>query len=101
MENVVTGTNDDLPVDDARTNRSHVGEAITDTRNYPAYLLIGVGLAALGLALVAAGYGFLGWALIAGTVCVVSFVVGIIAVLLERRRIKKLEGKRLSDQGGH
>lgn len=64
---------DPVHVDNERTNRSHVGEAITDGRNYPGYLLIGLGLATLGLTLVAAGYGFRGWAVIAGCVCVISF----------------------------
>lgn len=90
-----------LPVDDDRTNRSHVGEAITDGRNYPGYLLIGLGLATLGFTLVAAGYGFRGWAVIAGSVCVLSFVAGVLVFLAERRRIKRLEGEDLFDQEGH
>lgn len=90
-----------LPVDDDRTNRSHVGEAITDGRNYPGYLLIGLGLATLGFTLVAAGYGFRGWTVIAGSVCVLFFVVGALMVLAERRRIKRLEGEDLFDQEGH
>lgn len=93
--------NDDLPVDDARTNRSHVGEAVIDGRNYPGYVLIGLGLVALGLTLVAAGYGFRGWALIAAMVCAVSFGLGIFVVLMERRRVKRCEGQGLMDQEGH
>ncbi len=76
MECAVTNASESSPVDDEHTNRSHVGEAISDGRNYPGYLLIGLGLATLGLTLVAAGYGFRGWAVIAGVVCVVSFIVG-------------------------
>ncbi len=97
----VSDKDDDVPVDEDRTNRSHVGEAITDGRNYPGYLLIGLGLAALGFTLVAAGYGFRGWAVIAGSVCALSFAVGILVVLAERRRIKRLEGEDLFDQEGH
>jgi len=97
----VAETNGDLPVDDAHTNRSHVGEGIADGRNYPGYLLIGLALATLGLTLVALGYGFQGWALIAGAVCAVSLVLGVAAVLLERRRVKRLEGHNLTDQEGH
>ncbi|MCJ0905933.1 hypothetical protein [Rhodococcus sp. ARC_M6] len=97
----MSDTDGDLPTDHAHTNRSHVGEAIADERSYPGYILIGLGLAALGLALVAAGYGFRGWALIAGAVCVVSFAFGVSAVLMERRRIKRLEGRNLLDQEGH
>ncbi|MEV3976598.1 hypothetical protein AB0K68_52160, partial [Streptomyces sp. NPDC050698] len=65
----MTNASGSSPVDDEHTNRSHVGEAISDGRNYPGYLLIGLGLATLGLTLVAAGYGFRGWAVIAGAVC--------------------------------
>ncbi|MFE4503058.1 hypothetical protein ACFRFQ_24665 [Rhodococcus sp. NPDC056743] len=90
-----------LPVDDAHTNRSHVGEGIADGRNYPGYLLIGLALATLGLTLVALGYGFRGWALIAGVVCAASLALGVAAVLVERRRVKRLEGKDLLDQEGH
>ncbi|MCJ0902594.1 hypothetical protein [Rhodococcus sp. ARC_M6] len=101
MERVVTDENGGIPVDDERTIRSHAGEAITDGRNLPGYLLIGLGLVALGLALVAAGYGFRGWALIAGVVCVVSFVVGVLVIMREHRRVKELEGQALFDQEGH
>lgn len=92
-----------VPVDNERTNRSHVGgEAITDGRNYPGYLLVGLGLATLGLTLVAAGYGFRGWAVIAGSVCVISFIVGgALAILMEHRRVKRLENRELLDQKGH
>ncbi len=100
---VVTEPNEvePVPVDNERTNRSHVGEAITDGRNYPGYLLVGLGLATLGLTLVAAGYGFRGWAVTAGIVCVISFIVGALAILMEHRRVKRLEGRELLDQKGH
>ncbi|MDI9913727.1 hypothetical protein [Rhodococcus sp. IEGM 1379] len=97
----MSNANGELPIDDAHTNRSHVGEAIADERGYPGYILIGLGLAALGLALVAAGYGFRGWALLAGIVCAASFAFGVFAVLMERRRIKRFEGRDLLDQEGH
>ena len=93
--------NESLPIDNAHTNRSHVGEGIADGRNYPGYILIGLALATLGLALVAAGYGFKGWALIAGIICAVSLACGVSAVLLERRRVKRREGLDLTDQEGH
>lgn len=89
------------PQDDARTMRSHAGEAITDSRNWPGYLLIGTGIAVLGLFLVAAGYGFEGWALIAGVVCVLCLVVGATLVLLEHRRVKRLDDEGVLDQEGH
>lgn len=98
---MVSDIDRNVPVDDAHTNRSHVGEALTDERSYPGYLLVGLGLAALGMTLVAAGYGFHGWALIAGLICAASFVFGISEVLFEHRRVKKIEGLDLRDQQGH
>lgn len=97
----MTNTSGSSPVDDEHTNRSHVGEAISDGRNYPGYLLIGLGLATLGLTLVAAGYGFRGWSIIAGIVCVVSFIVGTAVILMEHRGVKRLDGQELFDQEGH
>ena len=89
------------PQDDAHTMRNHVGEAIADGRNWPGYILIAAGIAVLGLTLVAAGYGFEGWALIGGIACVLCLVIGTVLVLLERRRVKALEGGTLTDQEGH
>jgi hypothetical protein len=89
------------PQDDARTIRAHAGEAITDSGNWPGYLLIGTGIAVLGLFLVAAGYGFTGWAWIAGLVCGLCLVTGTALVLLEHRRVKRLDAERLIDQEGH
>ncbi|MBV6756809.1 hypothetical protein [Rhodococcus opacus] len=89
------------PQDDAHTMRNHVGEAIADGRNWPGYILIATGIAVLGLTLVAAGYGFEGWALIGGIACVLCLVLGTVLVLLERRRVKALEGGTLTDQEGH
>ncbi|MFC0453297.1 hypothetical protein [Rhodococcus jostii] len=89
------------PRDDAHTMRSHAGEAITDGRNWPGYILIATGVAVLGLTLVAAGYGFQGWTLIGGIACILCLVLGTALVLLERRRVKALEGGTLTDQEGH
>ena len=89
------------PQDDARTIRAHAGEAITDSRNWPGYVLMALGLAALGLALTAAGGGFEGWVLITGIASPVLLLAGLAVVLLERKRVKASEGKSLLDPGGH
>lgn len=91
----------EVPQDFARTTRAHAGEAITDTRNWPGYVLIALGLAALGAMLTAAGGGFEGWVLITGIASPVLIAAGVLLVLLERRRIKAKEGKSLLDPGGH
>ncbi|WP_378730975.1 hypothetical protein [Nocardia brasiliensis] len=91
---------DNFP-DYTRTSRSHVGESIEDTRNWPGIILVGLGLVGLGLTLTAAGYGFEGWALIGGIATVVCLVVGFAWVILEHRRVKNQEGRGLSDPAGH
>ena len=90
----------DVP-DQARTSRAHAGEGLEDTRNWPGIILVALGLFLLGSTLAAAGYGFEGWAWIAGPASVVCFLAGVAVIILEHRRIKKLEGRDLADQAGH
>ncbi|WP_410876267.1 hypothetical protein [Nocardia sp. A7] len=87
--------------DDARTTRTHAGESIRDARNWPGLILIGVGLVLVGLTLTAAGYGFAGWAVIAGVACGLCLVAGIGLVVLEHRRVKAQEGLALGEPRGH
>ncbi|MFF7940950.1 hypothetical protein ACFZC5_14650 [Nocardia gamkensis] len=87
--------------DDTRTNRTHAGESIEDARNWPGIILVAVGIVAMALTLTAAGYGFAGWAVIAGVVCGVCIVAGVLVIIAEHRRIKLREGKRLRDAAGH
>jgi hypothetical protein len=94
-------TDSDFPADDARTMRSHAGEALTDSKGWPGYFFLGLGLLLLGLTLVAAGYGFEGWAWIAGPACIVSFAVGAVLVMLERKRVRDVEGTSLREPRGH
>lgn len=93
--------NNNDPRDLAHTTREHPGEAIADSRNWPGYALVAVGIIALGLTLVAAGYGFAGWAWIGAVVCVVTLSIGTALVLLEHRRVKRLDHTALADQVGH
>ena len=90
-----------LPIDRTHTIRQHPGEAIDDAKNWPGFGLIGLGIATLGMALVAAGYGFEGWALIAGSVCAVCFILGVGIVVAEHAHVKHLEHHRLTDPLGH
>ncbi|WP_433607848.1 hypothetical protein [Prescottella agglutinans] len=91
--------------DDARqpaaVAREHPGEAIEDTRNWPGYGLIGVAIVTLGMTLVAAGYGFQGWAWIAGAICALSLVLGTTLVLHEHRRVKRLDAAGVLYPFGH
>ncbi|MGF7121504.1 hypothetical protein AB4Z09_05005 [Rhodococcus sp. TAF43] len=92
---------EDDPRNSSGRVHEHPGEAIEDTRNWPGYALVGIGIVTLGMALVAAGYGFQGWAWIAGTICAVSLVVGPVLVLREHRRIKRLDDLGLPDGLGY
>ncbi|MFC4128378.1 hypothetical protein [Nocardia rhizosphaerae] len=87
--------------DTERTFRSHAGESILDSLNWPGLFLIGVGIVFLAATLTAAGSGFAGWAVLAGVICGLCLLSGVTIVLAEHRRIKVHEGLHLTDPGGH
>lgn len=87
--------------DEPRTTRTHAGETIEDTRNWPGIIMVALGLVGLALTLTAAGYGFEGWAIIGGIATVVLLLGGVAIVLAEHRRVKMREGTTLSDPRGH
>lgn len=87
--------------DDARTTRSHAGESIEDRRNWPGIILAAVGIVLVALTLTAAGYGFAGWAVIAGIIGVICLIAGALIVVAEHRRIKMKEGATLTEPRGH
>ncbi|WP_316574516.1 hypothetical protein [Nocardia canadensis] len=91
---------DEFP-DHARTTRSHAGEGLEDGYNFPGIILCALGVIALGLCLTATGYGFTGWATVAGVAAVLLAGAGVVWLLLEHRRIKAKEGLKLTDQRGH
>ncbi|AXK84830.1 hypothetical protein IU443_03095 [Nocardia farcinica] len=91
----------DFP-DHARTMRSHAGEAIEDTRNWPGMILVGLGIVTVGLTLVAAGYGFEGWAIIGGIAAALFLIIGAVLILAEHRRLQKLSDRNSGfDDRGH
>ncbi len=87
--------------DDSRTTRSHAGESIEVARNWPGIILTAIGIVLVALTLTAAGYGFEGWAVIAGICGGVCLVAGIAMVIAEHRRVKSGEGASLREQRGH
>ncbi|MFE7799700.1 hypothetical protein [Nocardia sp. NPDC057440] len=90
----------DFP-DDSRTTRTHAGESIEDTRDWPGIILFGVGIALLALTLTAAGYGFAGWAAIGGIACALCLGVGAVLVIAEHQRVNNQERLGLSRPRGH
>ncbi|WP_328402006.1 hypothetical protein [Nocardia sp. NBC_00403] len=77
----------DFP-DDSRTTRTHAGESIEDTRNWPGIILFGIGIALIALTLTAAGYGFAAWAVIDGIACILRLGIGAVLVTAEHRRVE-------------
>ncbi|MFQ6331818.1 hypothetical protein ACLMAL_37665 [Nocardia sp. CWNU-33] len=90
----------DFP-DDSRTTRTHAGESIEDTRNWPGIILFGIGIALLALTLTAAGYGFAGWAVIDGIACILCLGIGAVLVTAEHRRVENQEGLVRGEPHGH
>ncbi|MEU0543544.1 hypothetical protein [Nocardia sp. NPDC005978] len=84
-----------------RTPRKHAGEGIEDGVNVLGILLFGLGIVAVGMALVAGGYGFGGWALVAGVAAAVLFVAGGVVLLLEWRRRHPRGGVNEPVRQGH
>jgi hypothetical protein len=72
----------------ATSTRPHAGESVIDTRNWVGYALAAAGVVFIVLCLVAAGYGYEGWAWISGVTGPVVFLAGIAVVLHEHRRIR-------------
>jgi len=88
--------------DHTRTTRSHAGEALEDTRNWPGMFLVGLGIVTVGLTVTAAGYGFAGWALIGGIAAVLFLVLGATLITLEHLRMRKISAKQTGyDDRGH
>ncbi len=87
--------------DESRTTRSHAGESIEVARNWPGMILTAIGVVLVALTLTAAGYGFEGWAVIAGICGGLCLVAGIAMVIAEHRRVKTGEGATLREQRGH
>lgn len=87
--------------DESRTTRSHAGESIEDARNWPGIILTALGIVLVALTLTAAGYGFAGWAVVAGICGALCIVAGIGLVIAEHRRVKAKEGASLREPRGH
>ncbi|WP_227983544.1 hypothetical protein [Nocardia spumae] len=83
------------------TTRRHAGEGIEDTGNIPGIVLCALGAVALALALTAAGYGFAGWAIVAGVVCAICLIGGITWLVVESRRTSRRDQWEPMQRQGH
>ncbi len=79
------------PVDHARTTRPHAGESMTDTRNMPALIVIGLALVSFvgGLAGFATGHQDTG--LVFMSIAATGFVIGLAWLSIEHRRVRNIE----------
>ncbi|WP_231509223.1 hypothetical protein [Nocardia sp. NRRL WC-3656] len=84
-----------------RAPRKHAGEGIEDTYNIPGIILCALSFVALALALTAAGYGFGGWAIVAGVVCAVCLIGGVTWIALESRRTQARDQWEPHQRQGH
>ncbi|GAB0104268.1 hypothetical protein JMUB6875_32420 [Nocardia sp. JMUB6875] len=82
--------------------RMHEDEGIEDGVNMVGVVLWLLGVVALALALVAGGYGFAGWALVAGIACALLCLAGTAVLALEwRRRHRHRPQSNRSVRQGH
>jgi hypothetical protein len=81
------------PVDHARTTRPHAGESMTDTKNMPALIVIGVALVCFvgGLAAHATSHHSTG--LVFGSISAALLVVGMAWLWIEHRRVRNIEAR--------
>ncbi|MGV0834425.1 protein UsfY [Mycolicibacterium thermoresistibile] len=85
------------PVDHARTTRPHAGESMKNTASMPALIVLGLGLVAFVscLATLAAGETTVG--VVLGCLAVLGFAVAGVWLMLEHRRVRRIEDRWLQD----
>ncbi len=79
------------PVDHVRTTRPHAGESMTDTKNMPALIVIGLALASFVGALSAFATSHQSTGLVFVAIAVAGFVIGMMWLTIEHRRVRNIE----------
>jgi hypothetical protein len=79
------------PVDQARTTRPHAGESMTDTKNMPALIVIGLALVLFVSSLAAFATSHHDVGVVLATLCGVGFVVSGVWLAVEHRRVRGIE----------
>lgn len=77
----------------------HPGDAIEDHGEFPALILCGLGIGALGLTITAAASGFRGWAVLGAIATAVLFISGLLLIRFEYFR--ELEQEQRVGRHGH
>src|SRR4051812_50202869 len=86
------------PLDHSRTTRPHAGESMTDTKNMPALIVIGVALACFIGALTAHATSHHSTGLVFGGISAALLVVGLAWMAIEHRRARGVEERWYSEQ---
>jgi hypothetical protein len=79
------------PVDHSRTTRPHAGESMTDTKNMPALIVIGLALVSFVGALAAFATSHHDTGLLFSSIAAVGFVAGVAWLVVEHRRVRGIE----------
>jgi membrane associated rhomboid family serine protease len=79
------------PVDHARTTRPHAGESMTDTKNMPALIVIGLALVSFVGSLAGFATGHHDTGLVFSSIAVAGFVIGLVWLAVEHRRVRNIE----------
>ena len=85
------GDNAKDPVDHARTTRPHAGEAMKDTANMPALIIIGLALVAFVAGLAAFATGHAGVGVVSAVLAAAGFIIGSAWLVVEHRRVRRIE----------
>ena len=82
------------PTDHARTTHQRAGEWFKNSRDAVGLILLAVGVVAMVICLAAAAHGSTGWAILLGSVAAVAGASGMAWLLVEGRRVGKVEAQR-------
>ncbi len=85
------------PVDHARTTRPHAGESMTDTKNMPALIVIGLSLVSFVGALAAFATNHHDTGLMFASLAAAGFVIGMVWLAVEHRRVRNIEERWYSE----
>lgn len=79
------------PVDHSRTTRPHAGESMTDTKNMPALIVIGLALVCFVGSLAAFATNHHDSGLAFASIAAAGFVIGMLWLAIEHRRVRGIE----------
>jgi len=87
------------PTDHARTTHQRAGEWFKNSRDALGLVLLAVGVLAMVICLAAAAHGNTGRAVLLGSIAIVTGSAGIAWLLIEGRRVGRVEARRWAKRG--